>query len=115
MSKGCAVLRKGGSVTFNERCYALLKQVPKGKVTTYKEIAEALGTKAYRAVGNAMNKNPYPKDDYPCHRVIKTDGSVGGYAFGSEAKIKRLLLEGFTVKDGKVVDFQSVLMKASEF
>jgi len=102
-------------VTFDERCYALLKQVPQGRVTTYKEIAQALGTKAYRAVGNAMNKNPYPKEDYPCHRVVKTDGAVGGYAFGSEAKINRLVLEGFTVKDGKVIDFQNVLMRASEF
>lgn len=109
------MLPKGGSVTFDERCYALLKQVPEGRVTTYKEIAQVLGTKAYRAVGNAMNKNPHPKDEYPCHRVVKTNGVVGGYAFGSEAKIKRLVLEGFTVKDGKVVDFQNVLMKASEF
>ncbi len=109
------MLPKGGSVTFDERCYALLKQVPKGSVTTYKEIAQALGTKAYRAVGNAMNKNPHPKDTYPCHRVVKTDGSVGGYAFGSEAKIKRLLLEGIAVKDGKVVNFQNVLTKASQF
>ncbi len=102
-------------MTFDERCYALLRQIPKGRVSSYREIAHALECKAYRAVGNAMNKNPYPKEEYPCHRVIKTDGSIGGYAFGSEAKIKRLLLEGFTVKDGKVVDFQSVLMKASEF
>jgi len=109
------MLQEGGSVTFDERCYALLKQVPEGRVTTYKEIALALGTRAYRAVGNAMNKNPHPKDDYPCHRVVKTDGSVGGYAFGSEVKTKRLISEGFIIKEGKVVNFQNILMKASQF
>lgn len=102
-------------MTFDERCYALLKQVPKDKVTTYKEIAQALDTKAYRAVGNAMNKNPYPKDVYPCHRVVKADGAVGGYAFGSEAKTKRLILEGFVIKEGKLADFDTILMKASQF
>lgn len=45
--------------SFSECCYNLLKKVPKGKVTTYKELARALKSKAYRAVGNAMNKNPY--------------------------------------------------------
>lgn len=45
--------------TFHERCYNYLKKVPKGKVTTYKKIADAINSKAYRAVGNVMNKNPY--------------------------------------------------------
>jgi methylated-DNA-[protein]-cysteine S-methyltransferase len=102
-------------VTFDERCYALLSQIPKGKVTTYKEIAHALGTKAYRAVGNAMNKNPYDRETHPCHRVVKSDGTIGGYAAGSEAKVKRLTSEGFTVKEGKLIDFPNLLMKASEF
>ncbi|MEK6893081.1 MAG: MGMT family protein [Nanoarchaeota archaeon] len=44
---------------FSENCYSLLRKVPKGRVTTYKSIAEALGSKAYRAVGNAMHKNPH--------------------------------------------------------
>ena len=46
--------------SFNERCYQVLKKVPKGKVTTYKAIAKALKTKAYRQVGRAMNQNPIP-------------------------------------------------------
>ena len=93
---------------FNEKCYALLKKVPKGKVTTYKEIAKALKTKSYRAVGNAMNKNPNPVE-VPCHRVVKTDGSLGGYAYGDETKISLLKEEGVEVKDGKIVNFEAIL------
>jgi methylated-DNA-[protein]-cysteine S-methyltransferase len=102
-------------VTFDERCYALLRQIPRGRVSSYREIAHALGSKAYRAVGNAMNHNPYDTDIYPCHRVVKSDGTIGGYAHGSEAKIKRLSEEGVIEKEGRVVDFEKLLMKASEF
>ena len=86
---------------FNEHCYQILKKVPKGKVTTYKEIARFLKTKAYRAVGNAMNKNPYaPK--VPCHRVVKSDGSIGGFASGIKKKIFMLRKEGVEIKKGKI-------------
>jgi methylated-DNA-[protein]-cysteine S-methyltransferase len=86
---------------FNERCYKILKKVPKGKVTTYKEIARALKNKAYRAVGNAMNKNPYaPK--VPCHRVVNSDGRVGGFAQGTKKKILMLRKEGVEVINGKI-------------
>jgi len=95
-------------MTFQEKCYELLKQIPKGKVTSYKEIAHALGTKAYRAVGTAMNKNPNPVE-VPCHRVVKTDGSLGGYAYGKIKKTALLKEEGVEVKDGKVVDFETIL------
>lgn len=88
-------------MNFNERCYAMLKKVPKGKVTTYRDLAHALGTRAYRAVGNAMNKNPYAPV-VPCHRVVNSDGRLGGFAFGSEEKIKRLKAEGVNVANGKV-------------
>ena len=64
--------------SFNEKVYALLKKVPKGKVTTYKALAEKLGTKAYRAVGQAMRCNPYAPN-VPCHRVVSSDGSIGGF------------------------------------
>ena len=86
---------------FNEKCYAILSKVPKGKVTTYKALAEALNTKAYRAVGNAMNKNPYaPK--VPCHRVVGSDGSMTGFASGIKNKIKMLKKEGIEIKNNKV-------------
>ena len=87
--------------SFNEKCYKLLRKVPKSRVTTYKELAKALGTKAYRAVGNAMNKNPYAPD-VPCHRVINSNGKVGGFASGTKKKIEMLRKEGIEVKNGKV-------------
>lgn len=94
---------------FNERCYKLLSTVQSGKVTTYKALAEALGTRAYRAVGNAMNKNPYPRDIVPCHRVVNTDGRLGGYAGQTSEKINRLKEEGVQVKDERIVDFKTRL------
>lgn|SRR3989344_6874846 len=88
-------------MSFNEKCYAILRKVPKGKVTTYGSIARALKSKGYRAIGNAMNKNPYsPK--VPCHRVVKSNGELGGFAFGVEKKIEMLKKEGVVVKNGKV-------------
>lgn len=92
-------------MTFTENCYKILKTVPKGKVVTYKQIAEALGTKAYRAVGIAMNKNKCSfmnGGTIPCHRVINTDGSLGGFAFGIEAKKDLLEKEGVTITDNKI-------------
>ena len=87
--------------SFNERCYTILRKVPKGKITTYKTLAKALNSKAYRAVGNAMNKNPHaPK--VPCHRVVKSDGFVGGFASGTRNKIKMLKNEGVEVNNGKI-------------
>jgi methylated-DNA-[protein]-cysteine S-methyltransferase len=93
---------------FNEQCYELLKKVPKGRVTTYKEIANALGNKAYRAVGNAMNRN---KDSplIPCHRCVNSNGEVGGYVFGIKNKISMLTKEGIEIKKGKIMNFDKVL------
>ena len=92
--------------SFNQRCYELLKQVPKGKVTTYQELAHALNTKAYRAVGNAMNKNPYHYKEVPCHRVVKSNGDIGGFAHDIKEKIRRLKEEGVEVKQNKIVNFE---------
>ncbi len=102
------IIKKYGTGPFNERCYALLRKVPKGKVTTYKALANALGTRAYRAVGQAMNRNPYAPT-VPCHRVVSSDGSIGGFAHGEDAKIKMLKKENVHVLNGKVVDFEKKL------
>ena len=88
-------------MNFNEKCYEILKKVPRGKVTTYKEIALALKSKGYRAVGNAMNKNPYAPH-VPCHRVVGSDGKMVGFADGVNKKIKMLRGEGVEVVDDKV-------------
>jgi methylated-DNA-[protein]-cysteine S-methyltransferase len=88
-------------MNFYEKIYAKARKIPKGKVTTYKELARSLNSKAYRAVGTAMNKNPYaPK--VPCHRVINSDGGVGGFASGTSSKIKLLKKEGIIVVNGKI-------------
>ena len=70
---------------FQNRVYEEVKKIPKGETRTYKQIAEAVGTKAYRAVGQALKKNPDP-ENIPCYRVIKSDGSIGGY-FGNDKKM----------------------------
>ncbi len=90
---------------FDEQCYDLLREVPKGKVTTYKALADKLGSKAYRHVGKVMNKNPYSfnkKGDVPCHRVIGSNGELVGFASGLKNKTKMLKEEGVEIKNGKV-------------
>ena len=95
---------------FQKRVYEFCKKIPKGKVSTYKLVAKVLRSKAYRAVGNALNKNPYaPK--VPCHRVVMSNGSIGGFARGSLEKIELLRSEGVNVKDGLVVDFEKVVYR----
>ena len=88
-------------MTFNQKVWALTSRIPAGKVTTYGHIAKALKTKAYRAVGNAMNRNPYaPK--VPCHRVVGSNGSLTGYAYGLDKKRAILKSEGVEIKGDKV-------------
>jgi methylated-DNA-[protein]-cysteine S-methyltransferase len=80
--------------TFTQKVYEVVKKIPKGKVLTYKEVAEKAGNiKASRAVGNILNKNFDP--GIPCHRVIRTDGQLGGYNRGVKNKIKILRKEGY--------------------
>ena len=66
--------------------------------------------KAHRAVGTAMNKNPFAPE-VPCHRVVKSNGDLGGFGGGSKLKIKRLQEEGVKVHNNKIVNFQSILYK----
>ena len=93
--------------SFAEKCYDVLRKVPKGRVTTYGAIAKALKSKAYRAVGTVMNKNPYAPE-VPCHRVVNSGGEIGGFAGGVKAKIAILKGEGVFVKNGKVRDFEKI-------
>lgn len=79
---------------FGEKVYAVVKQIPKGKVLTYKEVAAKAGSPgAYRAVGNVLNKNFDPK--IPCHRVIRSNGTLGGYNRGEKSKIEILRKEKY--------------------
>jgi methylated-DNA-[protein]-cysteine S-methyltransferase len=93
-----------------EKLYQLLSEIPKGKVTTYGELAKKLKTKGYRAVGKIVGLNPdAPK--VPCHRVVRSDGGLGGYAFGLDKKIEILAKEGVKIANNKVLDFAKKLHK----
>lgn len=92
---------------FDEKVYDLCRKVPQGRVTTYSEIAHALGNRAYRAVGNALNKNPY-SPEVPCHRVVSSDGTVGGFAHGPEKKRSMLEKEGISFEGDRITSFEDV-------
>ena len=82
--------------TFTEKVYKAVKQIPPGQVLTYKQAATQAGNpKASRAVGNILHKNHNPS--IPCHRVIRSNGQVGGYNKGTKEKIKILKQEGVTL------------------
>ena len=78
---------------FQLKVWAYLRKIPRGSVQTYSQVAKAIGKPlAVRAVANAIGKNPYaPK--IPCHRVIRSDGSLGGYSGKGGVKTKRFLLK----------------------
>ena len=97
---------------FYERCYTLLTKIPKGKITTYGEIARALNSKAWRAVGTAMAKNQNPII-IPCHRVIRSDGRIGEYAFGQKKKIALLQKEGVVIENGRIKDLNQFMYRFS--
>ena len=87
---------------FEKEVYKITAKIPRGKVSTYGQIAEILGNKFYsRAVGNALNKNPFAPI-IPCHRVIKSDGKIGGFARGSSEKEIRLIKENIIIKNHKI-------------
>lgn len=86
------------------KVYEKLLKVPKGKVTTYGELAKAVGLKnGQRTIGRIMNKNPFPVI-VPCHRVILSSGKIGGYAWGEKIKTNMLSKEGVQIKKGKILD-----------
>ncbi len=87
---------------FERRIIRAAMKIPRGKVATYKALAEASGNpKASRAAGRVMSKNPFPIV-VPCHRVVRSDLSLGGYAYGSNVKRGLLEAEGVRFKRGKI-------------
>ncbi|MCX6702459.1 MAG: MGMT family protein [Candidatus Wolfebacteria bacterium] len=83
--------------SFKEKVLKIVSQIPKGKILTYKQVAIKAGKPmAYRAVGNIMARNHNP--GIPCHRVIRSDGRVGGYNRGSQEKKLLLIKEGAIIK-----------------
>jgi methylated-DNA-[protein]-cysteine S-methyltransferase len=88
--------------TFQKKVFQIVRKIPLGGFLTYREVTKFAGrSKAWRAVGNILNKNKDPK--IPCHRVIKSDGRVGGYRYGGEKKVTLLKKEGIIIDShGKV-------------
>jgi len=79
-------------------------------VSTYFELANSLNSKAFRAVGNAMANNPNPISA-PCHRIVRSDGTLGGYSLGVKKKIKLLKEEGISIQNNKILNFKSKIFK----
>jgi methylated-DNA-[protein]-cysteine S-methyltransferase len=94
-----------------QKIFKKLLEVPRGRITTYGELAKAVGLKnGQRAVGKIMNKNPYPVI-IPCHRVVMSTGKIGGYAYGEDVKTKMLNDEGIKIENGKIVDLKNILYR----
>ena len=98
-------------MNLSDEVYELVAKIPEGKVTTYHELAKAVGKpNASRVIGQILNKNPNPVI-VPCHRVVKSNGDLGGYAYGSRKKSKLLAEEGVEISKGKVLNFEKVTFK----
>jgi methylated-DNA-[protein]-cysteine S-methyltransferase len=91
-----------------ERCYEFLHKIPRGKVSTYKILGDSLGTKGYRAIGQILKKNPNPIS-CPCHRVVLSDGKIGGFAFGAAKKVELLEGEGVKIENNRIFNFANIL------
>jgi methylated-DNA-[protein]-cysteine S-methyltransferase len=105
---------KSTAVIRDSDVYDLLQKIPAGKVCTYGDLAKALGKPtAARTIGRILGRNPNPVV-VPCHRVVKSDGVVGGYMYGSARKIELLEKEGISFSNGTICDFQSVRVYPSK-
>ena len=98
-------------MNLEKRVYKKLSQIPKGKITTYGELAKAVDLKnGQRVIGRIMNKNHFPVI-IPCHRVVNSDGKIGGYSYGEKVKTKMLSQEGLEIKNGKILDFEKRIFR----
>ncbi|MCZ2855649.1 MAG: MGMT family protein [Candidatus Bathyarchaeota archaeon] len=92
----------GNKTDFEKAVLVATFKIPKGKVSTYKRIAEKIGRpRAYRAAGNALHKNPLAPI-VPCHRVVKSDGGFGGEKRDAESRRSHLESEGIPIENGRV-------------
>ncbi|MEK7132497.1 MAG: MGMT family protein [Patescibacteria group bacterium] len=83
--------------SFKQKVLAVVAKIPRGETLTYKDVAMHAGNgRAYRAVGNILNKNRDTR--IPCHRVVRSDGKTGGYNRGAKTKIRLLIAEGVKIR-----------------
>lgn len=97
-------------IIIQNKVFDLVKKIPKGKVATYKIIAQKLNIKNYRLVGYFL-KNNQSLLKIPCHRVVKSNGEVGGYKLGTTRKIQLLKKEGIPIKNKRIINFKNYLIK----
>ena len=94
---------------FERKVYLITFRIPQGKISTYKRVAEKIGNpKAYRAVANALHKNPL-SPIVPCHRVVSSDGSFNGEKEGAECRRSMVKKEGILIKNNKVKISKEIL------
>ena len=99
-------VKTGHTGIVDQDVYVLLSKIPSGKVSTYGDIARALGhPKAARAIGRIIANNPNPIS-IPCHRVVKSNGEIGGFAYGEQMKREILEKEGIKFQDRIVENFE---------
>ena len=97
------------NVKLETKVFSLVRQIPKGKVTTYQALAQKLGNKALaRAVGNVLPKNKQ-LITIPCHRVVRNNGLVGDYVLGLAKKVKLLQNEGIKIRGNRIINFKANL------
>ncbi len=102
-------IKSSGASAFYQSVWLAMLKIPRGKVSTYGEIARAIGKpSASRAIGGACNQNPFAPD-VPCHRIVSSDGKLGGYAHGSAKKIALLKKEGVRVENDRILNFDSTM------
>jgi methylated-DNA-[protein]-cysteine S-methyltransferase len=100
----------GNKTEFERAVLVFTFKIPKGKISTYKRVAKKIGRPhAYRAVGNALHKNPLAPI-VPCHRVVRSDGRFGGEKKGAESRRKLLEKEGIPIKNERVILNQQILV-----
>jgi methylated-DNA-[protein]-cysteine S-methyltransferase len=99
-------VKTGHASITDQDVYVLLSKIPSGKVSTYGDIAKALGhPKAARAIGRIIANNPNPIS-IPCHRVVKSNGEIGGFAYGEQRKREILEKEGIKFQNRIVENFE---------
>lgn len=96
---------------FHRKVYNLVCKIPKGKVTTYKILAQAIGKpKNWREIGYLLSQNPFPQQ-VPCYKVVKSNGEIGGYNGGKLLKKKLLQKDGLKIYNNKIKDFKKHLFR----
>jgi methylated-DNA-[protein]-cysteine S-methyltransferase len=94
---------------FERKVLVVTFKIPKGKISTYKRIAEKVGRpRAYRAVANALRKNPL-HPIVPCHRVVRSDGGFGGEKKRAEARRELVKKEGIPIENGRIKISEKIL------